>query len=79
MTGLLKDLASKSVLYETPNIKRAITYLKDDTLTLRTDGINIGVSKNKTKWNKYILLCVAGNIQVQQAFGRAQAVLQRHP
>ncbi|RZB40094.1 DNA-directed RNA polymerase I subunit RPA1 [Asbolus verrucosus] len=41
LTAILKDVAGKSVLWETSNIKRAITYMKNDTLTLRTDGINI--------------------------------------
>ncbi|KAF2896564.1 hypothetical protein ILUMI_09614 [Ignelater luminosus] len=41
LTAILKEVAHKSVIWETPNIKRAITYMKDDRLTLRTDGINI--------------------------------------
>lgn len=42
LTAILKETAEKSVICETPHIKRAITYLKDDKiLTLRTDGINI--------------------------------------
>ncbi|KAI4454954.1 dna-directed rna polymerase [Holotrichia oblita] len=41
ITAVLKETAAKSVMWETPNIKRAITYMKDDVLTLRTDGINI--------------------------------------
>ncbi|EFA05003.1 DNA-directed RNA polymerase I subunit RPA1-like Protein [Tribolium castaneum] len=41
LTAILRDVAAKSVLWETPNIKRAITYMKNDVLTLRTDGINI--------------------------------------
>ncbi|CAH1164054.1 unnamed protein product [Phaedon cochleariae] len=41
LTVLLREVANKSVLWETPNIKRAITYIKDDKLMLRTDGINI--------------------------------------
>ncbi|XP_060534610.1 DNA-directed RNA polymerase I subunit RPA1 isoform X2 [Cylas formicarius] len=41
LTNLLKDVAAKSVLWQTPHIKRAITYVKDGALTLRTDGINI--------------------------------------
>jgi DNA-directed RNA polymerase I subunit RPA1 len=44
LTAILKDVASKSVLWETSSIKRAITYMKNDRLTLRTDGINILVS-----------------------------------
>ncbi|CAH2001255.1 unnamed protein product [Acanthoscelides obtectus] len=41
LTGILKDVARRSVVWETPQIKRAITYTKDDKLMLRTDGINI--------------------------------------
>ncbi|GLV36874.1 Son of sevenless [Carabus blaptoides fortunei] len=41
LTAILKDVAEKSVLWETDNIKRAITYTKEETLMLRTDGINI--------------------------------------
>ncbi|KAF5293076.1 hypothetical protein FQR65_LT11068 [Abscondita terminalis] len=41
LSGILREVANKSVIFETPNIKRAITYVKDDRLTLRTDGINI--------------------------------------
>ncbi|CAG9831713.1 unnamed protein product [Diabrotica balteata] len=41
LTAILKETAGKSVLWETPQIKRAITYVKDDKLMLRTDGINI--------------------------------------
>nr|CAI5850976.1 unnamed protein product [Callosobruchus analis] len=41
LTGILKDVARRSVVWETPQIKRAITYMKDDKLMLRTDGINI--------------------------------------
>ncbi|KRT85877.1 hypothetical protein AMK59_24, partial [Oryctes borbonicus] len=41
LTAVLKETAARSVLWETPNIKRAITYMKEDKLTLRTDGINI--------------------------------------
>lgn len=44
LTAMLREVAKKSVLWETPNIKRAITYMKDKKLTLRTDGINIIVS-----------------------------------
>lgn len=41
LTAILKDAAGKSVIWETPNIKRAITYMKDQEFMLRTDGINI--------------------------------------
>lgn len=43
LTAILKEVASKSIIRETPGIKRAITYKKDDRLYLRTDGINIVV------------------------------------
>ncbi|KAL1509795.1 hypothetical protein ABEB36_004477 [Hypothenemus hampei] len=42
MTAILRDVAGKSVIWETPNIKRAITYEKNKEFMLRTDGINIG-------------------------------------
>ncbi|XP_026481582.1 DNA-directed RNA polymerase I subunit RPA1-like [Ctenocephalides felis] len=39
---ILKGLAEKAVIWETPNIKRAITYQNNDgELVLKTDGINI--------------------------------------
>ncbi|XP_057669657.1 DNA-directed RNA polymerase I subunit RPA1 [Diorhabda carinulata] len=41
LTAILKETADKSVLWETPQIRRAITYVKDDQFMLRTDGINI--------------------------------------
>lgn len=44
MTSILRDKAAKSVIWETPNIKRAITYEKDGKYILRTDGININVT-----------------------------------
>lgn len=44
LTALLKEVAAKSVLWETSQIKRAITYRNNDKLMLRTDGINIMVS-----------------------------------
>lgn len=41
---VIKVLAEKSVIWETPNIKRAITYKNNDgALVLKTDGINIVV------------------------------------
>ncbi|XP_050313380.1 DNA-directed RNA polymerase I subunit RPA1 [Anthonomus grandis grandis] len=42
LTAILRDVAAKSVIWETPNIKRAITYVKDHELMMRTDGINVG-------------------------------------
>lgn len=41
MTHLLRELASKTVIYEVPDIRRAITYLNEDKIVLKTDGINI--------------------------------------
>lgn len=41
MTHLLRELAGKTVIYEVPNIRRAITYTNDDKIILKTDGINI--------------------------------------
>lgn len=45
MSNALKEVAKKSVIWETPHIRRAITYQKKGRLTLRTDGINFHVSK----------------------------------
>ncbi|XP_044737511.1 DNA-directed RNA polymerase I subunit RPA1 [Chrysoperla carnea] len=41
--AILKDLSMKSIIWQTPLIKRAITYKDEQTqeLILRTDGINI--------------------------------------
>lgn len=46
ISNVLREVASKSVIWETPNIKRAIVYEKNGRLTLRTDGINFHVSYN---------------------------------
>lgn len=48
ISSVLREVATKSVIWETPNIKRAITYMKNNRLTLRTDGINFHVSKQVT-------------------------------
>lgn len=48
MTEILRDVASKSVLWETPNIKNAITNAKDGRLSLITAGVNIIVSTYTT-------------------------------
>lgn len=53
LTYILKEVASKSVIWETSQIRRAITYMKDDVLTLRTDGINI---VEMFKYNKLLNL-----------------------
>lgn len=42
LTNLLRNLANKMIIYEVPQINRAITYMNNDKLTLKTDGINIG-------------------------------------
>ncbi|KAH1018463.1 hypothetical protein HUJ05_006231 [Dendroctonus ponderosae] len=41
LTAILRDVASKSVVWETPNIKRAFSYMKDQEYILKTDGINV--------------------------------------
>lgn len=40
---VLKEVARKAVIMEVPNIKRAITYNKNNDVYLKTDGINIVV------------------------------------
>jgi DNA-directed RNA polymerase I subunit RPA1 len=45
LTNVLREAARASVIWEIPNIKRAITYMQGDKLTLKTDGININVSR----------------------------------
>ncbi|XP_041782131.1 DNA-directed RNA polymerase I subunit RPA1 [Anopheles merus] len=40
-TKVLRDVAAKSVIWEVPRIKRAITYMQNDQLYLRTDGTNM--------------------------------------
>lgn len=41
LTAILRDVAGKSVVWETPNIKRAFSYMKDHEYILKTDGINV--------------------------------------
>jgi DNA-directed RNA polymerase I subunit RPA1 len=41
LTPVLRDVAAKSVIYEIPHIRRAITYKQNDETILKTDGINI--------------------------------------
>ncbi|VVD05829.1 unnamed protein product [Leptidea sinapis] len=41
LSQALKEAAMKSVIYEIPNIKRAITNKEKDVLYLKTEGINI--------------------------------------
>lgn len=43
LSTLLKDMARKSVISQVKNINRAITYVRDDDIVLKTDGINIVV------------------------------------
>lgn len=38
---VLKEVARESVIVEVPQIRRAITYNRDDDIFLKTDGINI--------------------------------------
>ncbi|XP_062563264.1 DNA-directed RNA polymerase I subunit RPA1 [Armigeres subalbatus] len=40
-TKILKEIAEKCVVWTVPNIRRAITYVQNDQLYLKTDGINI--------------------------------------
>lgn len=41
LTNTMKEVAGKSVIWEVPHIKRAITYYQNQKLTLKTEGINI--------------------------------------
>ena len=41
LTNTMREVAGKSVIWEVPHIKRAITYMQNDRLTLKTEGINI--------------------------------------
>uniref|UniRef100_A0A182N9R4 DNA-directed RNA polymerase subunit n=1 Tax=Anopheles dirus TaxID=7168 RepID=A0A182N9R4_9DIPT len=40
-TKLFREVAAKSVIWAVPNIKRAITYMQNDQLYLKTEGINM--------------------------------------
>ncbi|XP_053680963.1 DNA-directed RNA polymerase I subunit RPA1 [Anopheles nili] len=40
-TKLFREVARKSVIWEVPSIKRAITYMQKDQLYLKTEGINM--------------------------------------
>ncbi|XP_065082570.1 DNA-directed RNA polymerase I subunit RPA1 [Ochlerotatus camptorhynchus] len=40
-TKILRDIAGKCVVWQVPHIRRAITYVQNDQLYLKTDGINI--------------------------------------
>lgn len=42
---VLKEVARKAVIVEVPSIRRAITYNRNDDIFLKTDGINIVVSR----------------------------------
>ena len=45
LQSILKSVASKTVLWETPHIKRAFTFQNSEGKTiLKTDGINVIVS-----------------------------------
>lgn len=45
LSSILKDVARKAVISQVPLINRAITYVQNDEIILKTDGINIVVSK----------------------------------
>ncbi|XP_045469038.1 DNA-directed RNA polymerase I subunit RPA1 [Harmonia axyridis] len=51
LASVLKEAATKSVIWEVPNINKSITYMKDGILTLRTDGINVS---EMLKYNKIL-------------------------
>lgn len=44
LSSVLKAVAKKSVISQVPLIKRAITYVQNEDIILKTDGINIVVS-----------------------------------
>lgn len=44
LSSILKDVARKAVISQVPLINRAITYVQNDEIILKTDGINIVVS-----------------------------------
>ncbi|XP_055600728.1 DNA-directed RNA polymerase I subunit RPA1 [Uranotaenia lowii] len=48
-TKLLRKIAEKSVVWEVPKIRKAITYMQNDQLYLKTDGINIYAMTKYTK------------------------------
>ncbi|XP_055531445.1 DNA-directed RNA polymerase I subunit RPA1 [Wyeomyia smithii] len=50
-TKILREIAEKCVVWEIPNIRRAITYVQNDQLYLKTDGINISAM---TKYSKIL-------------------------
>ncbi|GAB0098582.1 DNA-directed RNA polymerase [Sergentomyia squamirostris] len=41
LTAMLRQVAQKSIIWQVPAINRAITYLQNDQLILKTQGINI--------------------------------------
>lgn len=41
MTSVIRDAARTSVIWEVPKIKRAITFKQNDTLCVKTEGINV--------------------------------------
>uniref|UniRef100_A0A182MWW7 DNA-directed RNA polymerase subunit n=1 Tax=Anopheles culicifacies TaxID=139723 RepID=A0A182MWW7_9DIPT len=40
-TKVFREVAAKSVIWEVPNIRRAITYMQNDQLYLKTEGTNM--------------------------------------
>lgn len=51
LSTVLKQLATKAVIVEVPHINRAITYMNNDELVLKTEGINIA---EMFKYNKIL-------------------------
>uniref|UniRef100_A0A182J8W8 DNA-directed RNA polymerase subunit n=1 Tax=Anopheles atroparvus TaxID=41427 RepID=A0A182J8W8_ANOAO len=48
-TKVFRTAAARSVIWEVPRIKRAITYVQNDQLYLKTDGINISALAKHAK------------------------------
>lgn len=44
LSSILKEVSRKAVISQVPLINRAITYVQNDEIILKTDGINIVVS-----------------------------------
>lgn len=43
LSTFLRQLAEKTILRQVPRINKAITYMQDDELILKTEGTNIVV------------------------------------
>uniref|UniRef100_A0A4Y0BEV1 DNA-directed RNA polymerase subunit n=1 Tax=Anopheles funestus TaxID=62324 RepID=A0A4Y0BEV1_ANOFN len=48
-TKVFREVAAKSVIWEVPNIKRAITYMQNDQLYLKTEGTNMSAMTAQAK------------------------------